>query len=36
MIIEGIAMEKNPVEAGVLQGPPVSPILFAIYPSGLI
>jgi len=36
MIIEGNAMEKHPVEAGVPQGSPVSPILFAIYTSGMI
>ena len=36
MIIEGNAMERQPVEAGVPQGSPVSPILFAIYTSGLI
>jgi len=36
MIIEGNAMERHPVGAGVLQGSPVSPILFAIYTSGLI
>jgi hypothetical protein len=36
MVIEGNAMDRHPVEAGVLQGSPVSPILFAIYTSGLI
>jgi hypothetical protein len=36
MIIEGNAMERYRVEAGVLQGSPMSPILFAIYTSGLI
>jgi hypothetical protein len=36
MIIEGNAMERHPVEAGVPQASPVSPILFAIYTSGLI
>jgi len=36
MIIEGNAMQRHLVEAGVLQGSPVSMILFAIYPSGLI
>ena len=36
MIIEGNAIERHPVEAGVPQGSPVSPILFAIYTSGLI
>jgi hypothetical protein len=35
MIIEGNAMERHPVEAGVPQGSPVSPIHFAIYTSGL-
>jgi hypothetical protein len=36
MIIEGNAIERHPVEAGVLQCSPVSPILFAIHTSGLI
>ena len=36
MIIKGNAMERHPAEAGVLQGSPGSPILFAIYTSGLI
>jgi len=36
MVIEGNAMERHPVEAGVPQGSPVSLILFAIYTSGLI
>jgi len=36
MIIEGNAMERHPVEAAVLQGSPVSPILFGIYTSRLI
>jgi len=36
MIFKGNAMERHPVEAGVPQGSPVSPILSAIYPSGLI
>ena len=36
MIIEGNAMDRHPVEAGVPQDSPVSPVLFAIYTSGLI
>jgi len=36
MIIEGNAIERHPVEAGVTQGSPVSPILLAIYTSGVI
>jgi len=36
MIIEGNAMTRHLVEAGVPQGSPLSPILFAIYTSGLI
>jgi hypothetical protein len=36
MIPEGNAMERHPVEAGVQQGSPVSPILFAINTSVLI
>ena len=36
IIIESNAMERHPVEAGVPQGSPVSPILFAICTSGLI
>ena len=36
MIIEGDAMERHPVEAGLPQGSPGSLILFAIYTSGLI
>jgi len=36
MIIKGNTMERHPVEAGVPQGSPVSPILFAISHSGQI
>jgi len=36
MLIEGNTMESHPVEAGVPQGPPTSPILFVMYTSGLI
>jgi len=36
MVVEGDAMERHPMEAGVPQALPVSPILFAIYTSGLI
>jgi len=36
MIIKGNAVERHSVEAGVPQASPVSPILFAIYTSGLI
>jgi len=36
MIIEGNAMERHQVDAMVPQGSPVSPIVFAIYTSGLI
>jgi len=36
MVIEGNVMERHPVEAGIPQGSPVSPILFAIHMSGLI
>ena len=35
MVIEGNVMERHPVEEGIPQGSPVSPILFAIYTSGL-
>jgi hypothetical protein len=36
MIIEGNTMDRHALEAGVPQGSPVSPILFALYTSGLI
>jgi len=36
MVIEGNVMERRPVEAGIRPCSPVSPILFAIYTSGLI
>ena len=36
MVIEGKVMERHLVEAGISQGSPVSPIVFAIYTSGLI
>ena len=36
MVIEGNAMERHPVEAGVPQGSPMTPLLFVIYTSGLI
>jgi len=36
MIIEGNAIQRHQVEAGVPQGSPVSPISFAIYTSGMI
>jgi len=36
MITKGNAIDRHPVVAGVLQGSPVSLILFAIYTSGLI
>jgi hypothetical protein len=36
LVIQGNAMERHPVEAGVPQGSPWSTILFAIYTSGLI
>jgi len=35
MIIEGNSTERHPVEVGVPQGSAVSPIIFAIYTSGL-
>jgi len=34
--MENNAMERNPVDAGVLQGLPLSPILLAMHNSGLI
>ena len=36
MIIEGNAMERHPVEAGVPQGSPVLPIILAIYTAELM
>jgi len=36
MVIEGNVLQSHPVEAGVPQGSPVSPILFAIHTAGLI
>jgi len=36
MVIEGNVLQRHPVEAGIPQGSPVSPILFAIYTAGLI
>jgi hypothetical protein len=36
MVIEGNVRQSHPVEAGVPQGSPVSPILFAIHTAGLI
>jgi len=36
MVIEGDVMERHLVEAAILQRSQVSPILFAIYISGLI
>jgi hypothetical protein len=36
MVIDGNASERHPVEAGVRQGSPVSPILIAICTSALI
>jgi len=36
MVIEGNVLQSHPVDAGVPQGSPVSPILFAIHTAGLI
>jgi hypothetical protein len=36
IVLEGKAMVRQPVEAGVPQGSPVSPILFAMYTAGRI
>jgi hypothetical protein len=36
IILEGNAMDRHPVQAGVPQGSPVSPILLTIYTSALI
>ena len=36
MVIEGNVLHSHPVEAGVPQGSPVSPVLFAIHSAGLI
>jgi hypothetical protein len=36
MVIEGNVLQRHPVEAGIPQGSPVSPILCAIYTAGLI
>jgi hypothetical protein len=36
LIFKGNTMERQPVEAGVTEGSPVSPIIFAIYTSELI
>jgi hypothetical protein len=36
MVIEGNVLQSHPVEAGVPQGSPISPILFAIHTAGLI
>ena len=36
MVIEGNVLQSHPVEAGVPQGSPVPPILFAIHSAGLM
>jgi len=36
MVIKGNVLQSHPMEAGVLQGSPVLPIVFAIHTSGLI
>jgi len=36
VVIEGNVLQSHPVKAGVPQGSPVSPILFAIHTAGLI
>jgi len=36
IIIEGNVIQRHPVEASVLQGSPISPILFVIHTAGLI
>jgi hypothetical protein len=36
MVIEGNVLQSHPVEAGVPQGSPVLPIVFAIHTTGLI
>jgi len=36
VVIEGNVLQSHPVESGVPQGSPISPILFAIHTAGLI
>jgi len=36
LVIKGDVLQSHPMEAGVPQGSPVSPILFAIHTAGLI
>jgi hypothetical protein len=36
MVMKGNVMERHPVEAGIPQGSPVSPILIASFTSGLL